>query len=507
MADVLGSLSLVADAGFGLPPEESMRSCLIATALARRLGLSESETSDVFYTALLEHIGCTGTAHEAAAAYGDEMRLYAAAVVTDDTLRDELGTMLPKLLRGRPWMERLRILAFSLSRGSDFGRTFVAAVCEVGQSTARRLGLSEGVQRGVRDVFEGWNGKGGFQSFKGETVPIQSRVTRLAGIATRFNDIGGQDLAMAAVRRRSGGMLDPAMAALFVADAPAIFAEADAADPHQAILAAEPSPPTTLPASQLREVAAVFGDIADLKSTYTLGHSGGVAELARAAGRRLGLDGVTADRLEVAALLHDIGRVGVSDEIWERSAPLTAAQWEQVRLHAYHAERILARSSALHLTATIAGMHHERLDGSGYHRGSTARDVSVSARILAAADAWQAMSQDRAHRAALAPADASERIREEVDAGRLDGDAAAAVVEAAGRPRPRSTVPRPAGLSEREVEVLRAVAKGLSNREIGESFGISPRTAEHHVEHVYDKIGVSSRAAAAVFAMEHGLID
>jgi DNA-binding NarL/FixJ family response regulator len=152
-------------------------------------------------------------------------------------------------------------------------------------------------------------------------------------------------------------------------------------------------------------------------------------------------------------------------------------------------------------------MHHERLDGSGYHRGSTAREVSVSARILAAADAWQAMSQDRAHRAALMPADASERIREEVDAGRLDGGAAAAVIEAAGQPRPRSTVTRPAGLSEREVDVLRAVAKGLSNREIGESFAISPRTAEHHVQHVYDKIGVSSRAAAAVFAMEHGLID
>jgi HD-GYP domain-containing protein (c-di-GMP phosphodiesterase class II) len=507
MADIIGSLSLVADAGFGLPPEESMRSCLVATALARHLGLSEPETSDVFYTALLEHVGCSGSAHEAAGAYGDEMGLYAAAVVTDDTLRDELFTMLPRLLRGRPWSDRLRVLAFSLTRGNQFGRTFVASVCEVGQSTTRRLGLSEGVQRGVHDVFEGWNGRGGFQGLKGESVPVQSRVTRLAGIATRFAHIGGPELATETVRRRSGGMLDPTMAELFVANARAILEVADVADPHLALLDAEPSPARTAPASRLSEIAAVFGDVADLKSTYTLGHSSGVAELARTAGHRIGLDATALASLDVAARLHDIGRVGVSDEIWERPGPLTAMQWEQVRLHAYHSERILARSSALRPSATIAGMHHERLDGSGYHRGSTAREQSLGARILAAADAWQAMTQDRAHRPALGPAAAAERIRSDVDAGRLDGDAAAAVVEAAGQPRPRSSITRPAGLSEREVEVLRAVARGLTNREIGESFEISPRTAEHHVQHVYDKIGVSSRAAAAIFALEHGLID
>ncbi len=506
MADVIGSLSLVADAGFGLPPEESMRSCLVATALARRLGLGEREISDVFYTALLEHVGCTATAHEAAQVYGDEMGMYRAAVVTDDTVRDELLTMLPRLLRGRPWAERLRILAFSVTQGSRFGRTFVASVCEVGQSTARRLGLSDGVQRGVHDVFEGWNGKGGFQGLRGEAVPVPSRVTRLAGIATRFSHIGGHDLAIAIVKQRAGGMLDPAVAAAFVAEAPAILAESSVDDPHAAILDAEPTPVITAPASRLLEIAAVFGDVADLKSTFTLGHSSGVAALAGAAGRGLGLDTVALDRLGVAASLHDVGRVGISDETWERPGPLTAAQWEQVRLHAYHSERILARSAALEQAAVIAGMHHERLDGSGYHRGSSARELGVGTRILAVADAFQAMTQDRAHRAALSAQAAAERIREEVVAGRLDGDAASAVVEAAGQPRPRTTLSRPAGLSEREIEVLRAVARGMSNREIGEAFAISPRTAEHHVQHVYDKIGVSSRAAAAVFAMEHGLI-
>jgi HD-GYP domain-containing protein (c-di-GMP phosphodiesterase class II) len=507
MADVVGSLSIVADEGFGLPPEESMRSCLVATALARRLGLDERAISDVFYTALLEHVGCSGAAHEASQVYGDEMGMYRAAVVTDDTVRDELLTMLPRLLRGRPFAERLRILAFSVTQGAKFSRMFVASVCEVGQSTARRLGLSDGVQRGVHDVFEGWGGKGGFQGLRGDDVPIQSRVTRLAGIATRFDHIGGHDLAVAIVRQRAGRMLDPAMAAAFVSDAQTILAEASVDDPHAAILDTEPAPVVTAPAARLLDIAAVFGDVADLKSTYTLGHSSGVAGLAEAAGQSLGLDASALTRLGVAASLHDIGRVGVSDETWERPGPLSAAQWEQVRLHAYHSERILARSSALEPAAVIAGMHHERLDGSGYHRGSSARELSVSARILAVADAFQAMTQNRAHRAALPAKAAAEQIRNEVVAGRLDGDAASAVVEAAGQPRPRTDLARPAGLSEREIEVLRAVTRGMSNREIGEAFGISRRTAEHHVQHVYDKIGVSSRAAAAVFAMEHGLID
>ncbi len=506
MADVVGSLSLVADAGFGLPPEESMRSCLVATAIARRLGLGEREVSDVFFTALLEHVGCSGTAHETARIYSDEMALYRAAVVTDDTVRDELFTMLPRLLSGRSWSERLRILAFSVTQGSRFGRTFVASVCEVSRSTARRIGLSDGVQRGVHDVFEGWNGRGGFQELEGDAVPVQSRVARLAGIATRFGQIGGPDLAVATVRRRAGGMLDPAMAAVFVADARAILAESAVDDPHAAILDAEPEPVVTAPWSRLVEIAAAFGDLADLKSTYTLGHASGVAALAGSAGRALGLDAAAVGRLELAASLHDVGRVGVSDETWERPGPLSAAQWEEVRLHAYHSERVLARSAALEPAAVIAGMHHERLDGSGYHRGSSARELSLSARILAVADAYQAMTQDRAHRAALPAEAAAGRIYEDVEAGRLDGDAASAVVAAAGQ-RPTRTKPtRPAGLSEREIEVLRAVARGLTNREIGEAFAISPRTAEHHVQHVYDKIGVSSRAAAAVFAMEHGLI-
>jgi DNA-binding NarL/FixJ family response regulator len=184
------------------------------------------------------------------------------------------------------------------------------------------------------------------------------------------------------------------------------------------------------------------------------------------------------------------------------------ADWEQVRLHAYHSERILARSDALGPMAAIAARHHERLDGSGYHRGATARDLSLETRILAAADAFQAMTQDRPHRAAFPPERAARLVEQEVRAGRLDGDAVRAVIDAAGLGRPgRVHVDRPASLSDREVEVLRLLARGLSNRDIARNLVVSPRTAEHHVQHIYTKIGVSSRAAAALFAMEHDLLD
>lgn len=183
-------------------------------------------------------------------------------------------------------------------------------------------------------------------------------------------------------------------------------------------------------------------------------------------------------------------------------------EWEQVRLHPYHSERILAGSHALEPVASLAGMHHERLDGSGYHRGCKARETPLAARILATADAYQAMTQPRAHRAALDPAEAAEELAKDSRAGRLDSDAVTAVLEVAGQRRPRRrTDLRPAGLSEREIEVLRLIAHGCSNHQIAERLVISRRTAEHHVQHIYTKIGNSSRPAAAVFALEHDLLN
>jgi HD-GYP domain-containing protein (c-di-GMP phosphodiesterase class II) len=508
LADLLGGLSIVADLGFGLPPETAMRSCLIGTALARELDVAEKDVADTFYTSLMLHVGCTAFAHEAAAAMGDELTVNSAVAKTNFAdPRDVLKTFIPEATRGMSPRSQVRATTFIVTRGKSFGKRHETASCEVARETARRLGLPGSLQRALYEVHEWWKGGGAPRGLKGEEIALPARIARVASDAALFDDIGGPDLAADALRRLAGGMLDPSIVQAFIANARALLAEANAGDPRERILEVEPEPAVDKDESEVPQVATAFGDLADLKTPFTHGHSKGVASLAKAAAESLRLDTATVSRLHLAALLHDLGRVGISNAIWEKPGSLTAAEWEQVRMHAYHSERILATSRALEPIAPLAGMHHERLDGSGYHRGCRAHDIPAAARVLAAADAFQAMTQARPHREPLTPEQAGEELVRDSRSGRLDSDVVAGVLAAAGQRRPGSGRDlRPAGLSEREIEVLRLVAQGCSNPEIAKRLYISRRTAEHHVQHVYGKIGASSRAAAALFALEHDLL-
>lgn len=357
---------------------------------------------------------------------------------------------------------------------------------------ARRLGLSVGVQRGLHEIFERWDGRGAPWGLRGEAIALPAR---FAQVATQ-----------AVLVERQDGPLDPSLMAAFVRYGPELLEEIAAVDVWQAVLEVEPSPQDAISEHRLDEVARAFGDMVDLKTPFTSGHAAGVAELAEGAARALRLGEIEVVALRRAALLHDLGRAGVPNSVWERPGPLTQADWERVRLHPYHTERILARSPSLVPLAALAGMHHERLDGSGYHRQVRATAIPMSARVLAAADVYQALTQDRPHRSAYtADASAGELVAE-ARAGRLDGEAVAAVLAAAGHRAPGPRRAWPAGLSDREVEVLRQVARGRSNREIAQHLVISPKTADHHIQHVYTKIGVSTRAAATMFAVEHDLL-
>jgi HD-GYP domain-containing protein (c-di-GMP phosphodiesterase class II) len=207
-----------------------------------------------------------------------------------------------------------------------------------------------------------------------------------------------------------------------------------------------------------------------------------------------------------AALAHDFGRMGVSNAIWDKPGPLGAGEWERVRFHPYITERMLRQSPALAPLGAIAVQHRERLDGSGYPRGLAGNAISRAARVLGAADAYRAMREPRPYRAALTADAAARELRADVHAGRLDADAVEVVLSAAGHraSRRREGV---AGLTAREVEVLRLVARGLSNKEVGQLLVISPKTAGNHVEHIYAKIGASNRAGASLFAMRNGLLE
>lgn len=500
LVDLLSGLSRAADLGFGLPVGTGVRAAVVATRLADSQGLPRDEVRTCLYAALLHHVGCVGYAHETARLFGDELAANRAAARTDHASpSDMLTTFLPTLTAGRPAFDRARLVATALVLGGRWGDAFTNSACEVARGAAGALGLPPQVQSALFHAYDMWQGGSGPSGASGDDIPLAARVARTAAVAVLFDSLAGPEEAARQVRRRAGGMLDPALASVLADHAGAWLGD-PAAEPRADLLTLEPAPTLTTP--DARGPAEVFGDLADLKSPYLAGHSRGVAALASSAAPALGLDPL---RTEVAGRLLDIGRVAVSSAVWDKPGPLAPDEWEQVRLHPYWSERILSGSAELSALAGTVGRHHERLDGTGYHRGCSGDQIEMSARLLAAADSYRAMLEPRPHRPPYSPEDAGRRLRSAVEAGALDGDAVAAVLVAAGHPAAHRRS-APAGLSEREVEVLRLLARGHSNPDIARRLVISRRTAEHHVQHVYAKVGVSSRAAATLFAVRHGLL-
>ncbi|MEX2446636.1 MAG: HD domain-containing phosphohydrolase [Dehalococcoidia bacterium] len=506
LAEVLVPLSLVTDLGMGLPDEQAMRSCLLATALARERGLPEAEVAHVYFATLLQHLGCTATAREEAShVAGDQLSMRRVVSRTDEGRPSELLAVFAQVGRGAGPLGRGQAL-LGLIAGFRWGPPVQSAVCEVATRLAGRLGMPVQVRTALGQMFERWDGKGHPGSIGGEGISAATRYAHVASRAVGMYAIGGIEAAIDGVRASGGGWLDPAIASAFLDRGPALLAEIAASDALPATLDAEPLPHVEVSRQRLDEVAGAFGDMVDLLSPYTLGHASGVAAIADGAAQALRLPMSECIALRRAALLHDLGRVGVPAGVWDKGGALSAAEWEHVRLHAYYTERILARAPLLGVEASIAGMHHERIDGSGYHRGSSGPEQPQAARILAAADAYHAMTEPRAHRAALSPESAADELVAAAQAGRLDAEAVQAVLAAAGECRPVPQASPPAGLSEREVEVLRLVAAGCSNPEIARRLVVSRRTAEHHVQHIYAKIGVSTRPGATLFALEQGIL-
>ncbi|MGH3103844.1 MAG: HD domain-containing phosphohydrolase [Gaiellaceae bacterium] len=509
LADLVAALSLATDLGMGQPMQQALRTCLLSVEAGRELGLAEETLSDVYYLSLLRFVGCTSDAHEEAAKVGGEEIAFRAAlapVLMADT-PEFLRQMIRHFAEGSPPLTRLRLFAAALAEGSGGAKKQLAVHCEVAQMLARRVGLRETVGECVAHVFERWDGKGLPGELAGEAIPIAARIVAAARDVDVLYRLGGWELVADVLRRRRARAYDPAVVDLFLERGERPIAAAGGDSPWEAVLACEPSPQTRISESRLDEVLSAFADFADLKSPFTRGHSPGVAKLADAAARDAGLPAADVADLRRAALVHDLGRTGIANGIWDKPAALSAEEWERVRLHPYLSERLLSHSPTLGRLAALAGSHHERLDGSGYHRGSRASALPAAARILAAADAFQAMTQPRPHRPAFAATAAATQLRHEVSEGKLDHDAVQAVLAAAGQAETRPRHAWPAGLTDREVEVLRLISRGASNRVVATELTISVKTVGRHVENIYNKIGVSSRPAAALYAMEHDLIQ
>ncbi len=401
-----------------------------------------------------------------------------------------------------------------LSRARQLGRGLpmlakafgdqIAALCEVAQMLTDRLGLPPAVGALFAHSAERWDGHGQPGRARGDEIPLPMRIVHVARDAAFQRMLGGSELAARTVRSRAGRAFDPSIAGQLADGAAEILPVEEETSAWNEVLACEPTPHLTLEGEAIDRALAAMGDFADLASPYLVGHSRGVAELTSAAFKTWGANDADNAAIRRAAFVHDVGRVAVPARIWQKPGRLTPDDWEKVRLHAYHTERILAPSSFLAALSSPATFHHERLDGSGYHRGITAAMLPRSARLLAAADVYRAMKEARPHRRALPPQRAADELIGEGRAGRLDSDAVTAVLEASGQSPPR--IPPSTGLTPRETEVVGLLARGLQTKQIAGALGISVKTADRHIQNTYAKIGVSTRAAATLFAMEHGLI-
>ena len=505
-AELVGALSIATDLGTGQPLEHAVRTAVLAVRLGELAGASAEELADTYYVALLHASGCTSNGHEAAQLFGDDIAHRAAFYLVDPTNPAEvLEFYRSNVGLGRPPEVRSEMVEQAIANAAPRAREAFAAMCEVAQRFAGWLGLNSNIQASLEYVFARWDGRG-LPDTAGDAIPFPMRLLHVARDVSLFLSAAGVEEARAVVERRSGAAYEPRLAELAALNLDELLAELDETRMWEHALESEPSPPIWLSGDRIDAGFAAIAAITGLKSPWLREHSTGVADLAEAAAWRADLPADSVTFMRRAALAHDLGRVGVSNAIWEKPGPLGFGEWERVRLHAHFTERAFAQSPALAPIGRLAGSHHERLDGSGYHRGVRGPELDHGARILAAADCYVAMREARPYRPALDAAAAEVELQRDAQEGRLDPEAVDAVLAAAGHrvaKRPREL---PAGLTPRELEVLLALVRGQSNQTIADGLGISAKTVGHHVQHVYEKASVRSRAAATVWAFEHDLV-
>jgi HD-GYP domain-containing protein (c-di-GMP phosphodiesterase class II) len=505
-AELLASLSLAADLGMGQPLESAHRSAIVAMQLGTAAGLAARDLKDAYFVALLRHVGCTADAAVTADLFGgDEIAARGYLALVDQGKPTALIAALARNLgAGEPPLRRARLLANALIKLPRLAAA-ARAHCEVAQSLADAVGCGLRVCEALGHTFERWDGKG-LGRKQGDAIPIAMRLVQVADEAQRFHGAAGIDGAVAMLGIRAGGALDPTLAGVLRADAAALFAGLDVPSIWDAAIAAEPGTPDYIDDARLDSALQAMGAFADLKSSYTRGHSTGVAELAAGAAERLGMPAGAVAEVRRAGYVHDMGRAGVAAGVWEKEGPLDEGEWEAVRKHAGYTEQILARPPMLARLGALGSLDHERLDGTGYHQ-RPGESLPPGARLLAVADMYQAMRETRPHRRPIPASEVAAVLDREVEKGRLDRDAVSAVLQTGGDRDRRERVARhPGGLSDEEIDVLRLVSRGLTDRQVAKEMGLPAGEVSRHLHAAYEKIGVTTRAAAAMFAMRNGLV-
>jgi len=506
LSELLMALSLATDLGFGQPAEHMLRSARIGMRLGQRLGLESAELADLYDVSILTYVGCPVYGNEAATLFGDDIDFRAHAVEIDLAGFPAMMFMLRRAGAGRPVINRVRQAAQLMATGGRRVVEQMANHCSAAGQLADRLGLRADVRAGIEQSYARWDGKGVPGDLAGDALTMTARISHVAEACEVFHRIAGVDNAVDMVRSRSGSHFDPRIVDAVCADPETLF---DGIDNHtfEEVVDAEPIERPLLSDDELDRCLEAVGDFCDMRCPYFAGHSRGTADLVEAAAALLHVPAPETTLVRRAALIHDLGRFGVPGSVWDKPGPLTATDRERMRLHVYYVERIFNRPEPLRRIGLLASTHHERMDGSGYHRGVGATMLKTAARVLAAADAYHAMMQPRPHRAAMTEIDATRQLRHEADQGRLDQAATDAVLAAAGHATHRSRAGGPAGLTARETEVLALLAEGFPNKAIANQLGISRKTVGNHIEHIYTKLAVTNRAGAAMRAMHYGIIE
>jgi HD-GYP domain-containing protein (c-di-GMP phosphodiesterase class II) len=423
-------------------------------------------------------------------------------------LAEALVRAMTRKFAGLPAAELAQAIERGLAEAPQVNVPILSGHCEVAQRIAERIGLPDEIRENLGQLYERWDGKGMPRGLSGEAVKFPVRLVTLAQDAIALSEAHGFESMVAMIAKRSGGGYEPPLAELFVAHAEQLMAGLEGPVDRETILALEPVPHAMLNEAGCEQAFLAVADMIDMRMPFTFGHSRAVASLAEAACKHTGLPAADIRDARWAAYTHDIGELAVPVSTWMCARALTERERDAAHLHPYHGERALASLGGEgKAVAALVLRHHERLDGSGYHRYARGNDLSPAARILAAAEAFQTARESRPYRAAMSDAAAAAKLRGAVKDGTLCREAVEAVLTCAGQPARRDTAERLAGLTPREIEVLRLIAAGQTAKEAARQLDIAPKTADHHIQNLYSKIGVKTRAGAALYALERGLVQ
>ena len=511
-ADFLMALAYATDLATGHSRDFALRSCVLAMRLAKVARLDEQMCRAVYHQALLRYIGCNADTHLLAAAWGDEIAL------RRDLHRIDMGNKsefvetfvraITRTLADAPPAELAKAVERGLAEAAQVNIPILSGHCEVAQRIAERIGLSEELRENLGQIYERWDGRGLPRGLSGNAVRFPVRLVTLAQDAIALTDIHGFETMTAMIAKRAGGAYELGLAEVLLTHAETVLAGLDGPVDRETILALEPAPHAFLDEQACEEAYLAIADMIDMRMPFTFGHSRAVAALAGAAAKQMGLPPSDIRGVRWAAYTHDIGELAVPVSTWMRARALTERETDAARLHPYHGERALASLGGDGpIVAALVQRHHERLDGTGYHRNSRSPDLSPAARILAAAEAFQTARESRPHRPALGDQAAAAKVRGAVKEGRLCPDAVEAVLTCAGQRARRAPPKRLAGLTPREIEVLRLIAAGDTAKEAASKLDIATKTADNHIQSLYSKIGVTTRAGAALYALERGLVQ